>query len=339
MLGSALQAGSVYSIESISHNFEPDVLRQAKGAIPDWVKTRYYQLPESITDRTKELANRITEGKTTIYDKVVAVRDYVMNTYPYDYFPPPQPADTDAVDQFLFVDKRGVCEHFTSAMVILLRAAGIPARFVVGYGSGTYNAITGYYEVHANDAHAWVEVYFPGLEWVPFDPTPGWTGDPQTGPVKRWVFSDLMAGVELPSIPFGKLFQASVSMLGVVIRPLVVIALLAGIVGGIWYGWRRWKRETFTGYSSGLIYQDQARRQIFAAYRKAQRQLKSYRDPTQTVGDHAKTTPQLETLAALVEIAAYRPESPHAAMVKKAEQEQLNARARSGDASRNKKRD
>jgi hypothetical protein len=226
----------------------------------------------------------------------------------------------------LFVDKRGVCEHFTSAVVVLLRAAGIPARFVVGYGSGTYNAITGYYEVHANDAHAWVEVYFPGLEWVPFDPTPGWTGDPQTGPVKRWVFSDLMAGVELPSLPIGELFSAGVSALGVVIRPLIVIAALGVIIGVMWLGWRQWKRRRFTGYSAGLIHQNRARREIFAAYRRAQRQIKSYRGKTQTVQEHAKAVPELETLAELVNIAAYRPETPDAKMVQKAKTFQVRKR-------------
>ncbi len=323
-VGSALQAGTVYSIESTNRTYEPDVLRQAAGITTIDIQTRYTQLPDSTTARTRELAANLTTDKTTTYDKVIAVRDYVMNNFPYDYFPPPQPPNTDAVDQFLFVDKRGVCEHFTSAMVVLLRAAGIPARFVVGYGSGTYNAITGYYEVHANDAHAWVEVYFPEFGWVPFDPTPGWTGDPQTGPVKRWVFSDLMAGVELPSVPFGKIFQAGVSALGAVIRPLIVIAILASIGGGLWFGWRRWKRRTFTGYSSGLIHRDKARRQIFAAYRRAQRQLKSYRDPTQTVQEHAKVISELEALAALVDIAAYRPDAPDAHMVKQAEQERFN---------------
>jgi transglutaminase-like putative cysteine protease len=317
-VGSAMQAGSVYSIESTSQEFSPDTLHQASGDIPDWVKSRYYQLPESVTDRTRKLAMQITASKTTPYDKVIAIRDYVMATYPYDYFPPPQAPNTDAVDQFLFVDKRGVCEHFTSTMVVLLRAVGIPARFVVGYGSGTYNAITGYYEVHANDAHAWVEVYFPGVEWVPFDPTPGWTGDPQTGGVKRWVFSDLMAGVELPSIPFGEVFKAGVSVLGAIIRPVIILVTMFVIGFVVWFGWRRWKRWTFTGYSAGLIHKDKARRQIFAAYRKAQRQLKSYRSPTQTVGEHAKTTTELDELAALVNIAAYRPEAPDAKMVEQA---------------------
>lgn len=325
-VGSALTEGTVYSIESTSRSFEPDVLRNASGDIPDWVESRYYQLPETVTDRTRELAQTITAGKAITYDKVIAVRDYLLNTFPYDYFPPPQAPDTDAVDQFLFVDKRGVCEHFTSAMVVLLRAAGIPARFVVGYGSGTYNAITGYYEVRANDAHAWVEVYFPGLEWVPFDPTPGWTGDPQTGPVKRWVFSDLMSGVELPNIPIGEMFQAGMSAISGIIRPLLVVLALVvvGFVG--WYARRRWKRWSFTGFSKGLIHQDKNRRQIFAAYKRAQRQAKSYRGITQTVGEHAEATPELSTLATLVDIAAYRPEAPDASMVEAARQEKLNTK-------------
>ena len=85
---------------------------------------------------------------------------------------------------------------------------------------------------------------------------------------------------------------------------------------------RRWKRWAFTGYSAGLIHQDKNRRQIFAAYKRAQRQFKSYRAAAQTVGEHAEVTPELSTLAALVDIAAYRPEAPDASMVEAARQAQ-----------------
>src|SRR5207248_981026 len=133
----------------------------------------------------------------------------------------------------LFVDKRGVCEHYVSALVVMLRSLGIPARLVAGYGSGTYNAVTGYYEVRANNAHAWAEVYFPGYGWLSFDPTPGWTGNPDTGPVQRWVFSSLFAGLNLPSIPFGQIFQAGATLLGAIGGPLAAITVLAiaGLVG------------------------------------------------------------------------------------------------------------
>ncbi len=323
-VGSELKAGTVYSVVSSSQNADPALLRSASddyASYPEWIQSRYFQLPDTVTERTHQLAEQITQGLTDNYDKVIAIRDYLLKNYPYDYYPPPQQPDTDSVDQFLFIDKRGVCEHFTSAMIVLLRSIGIPARFVVGYGSGTLNPITGYYEVHASDAHAWVEVFFPGLqgvEWVPFDPTPGWTGDPQTGGIKRWVFSDLFAGVELPSLPIGEMFQAGMSALGSIIRPLLFIAgfIIAGVIG--WFGWKRWKKLHFTGYSPGLIRRDKTRRQIFALYRRAQRDLRSYRAPAQTVQEHAEITTELDTLAHIVDTAAYSPQPMDKSLVEQA---------------------
>src|SRR5262249_14242903 len=180
--------------------------------------------PTTVTQRTHDLAVQITAPVSTEYDKGVAVRDYLLKTYPYDYFPPAQPPNTDAGDQFLFVYKRGVCEHFVSAMVVILRRGGIRARLVAGFGSGTYNAFTNYYEVRANDAHAWVEVYFPRYGWVPFDPTPGWTGDPQTGTVARWVFSGALGELNLPPLPLGEIAGA----IGGNIKPILAIVVLAG---------------------------------------------------------------------------------------------------------------
>jgi hypothetical protein len=75
------------------------------------------------------------------------------------------------VDYFLFELKRGYCDYYASAMVILARAAGIPARLVTGYLSGTFDETTGQYRVTAADAHSWVELYFPSYGWIEFDPT------------------------------------------------------------------------------------------------------------------------------------------------------------------------
>jgi hypothetical protein len=77
----------------------------------------------------------------------------------------------DAVDQFLFEDQRGFCEQIASSLVVMLRAAGIPARLVVGYAPGHRNPFSGLYEVRASDAHAYTEVLFPGVGWQAFDPT------------------------------------------------------------------------------------------------------------------------------------------------------------------------
>jgi hypothetical protein len=85
------------------------------------------------------------------------------------------------VDRFLFEDRIGFCEQIGSSLVVMLRSLGIPARLAVGYTPGERNPFTGLYEVRARDAHAWAEVYFPGLGWQGFDPTAQvpLAGDPQ----------------------------------------------------------------------------------------------------------------------------------------------------------------
>jgi hypothetical protein len=250
---------------------------------------------------------------------VIALRNYLRETYPYDFFPPAQATNTDAIDQFLFVDQRGVCEQYVSALVVMLRELGVPARLVAGYGSGDYNSITGYYEVRANDAHAWAEVYFPDYGWIPFDPTPGWEGNPQTGVVQRWIFSSLFENIELPTIPFGELFQSVTAAVGGGGRLLIVIGSGALLLGLGWCLWMMWKRGRLTlPHRHRAIHRDPARKRILAAYQRAQRELRSYRGTSQTVQEHAATQPQLGELARLVEIAAYRPMPPDETIVKRA---------------------
>jgi len=77
----------------------------------------------------------------------------------------------DSVDEFLFDTRAGYCEHFSSSFVVLMRAAGIPARVVTGYVGGYFNAIGGYWQVRRSDAHAWAEVWLPGSGWTRVDPT------------------------------------------------------------------------------------------------------------------------------------------------------------------------
>ncbi len=317
-VGESLTPGMVYSVVSLPQEFDPDKLRITPAPRSSTRLQPFLQVPATVTERTRQLARDLTADLPTQYDKVVALRDYLLKTYPYDYFPPPQAPNTDAVDQFLFVDQTGVCEHYVSALVIMLRTLGIPARLAAGYGSGTYNAFTGYYEVRANDAHAWAEVYFEGSGWVPFDPTPGWDGDPQTGPVQRWVFSGLFEGVNLPSLPLGQIAQAGGAALSAVAPLLALVGLAVGVALLL-----RLLRRRF-GWGAGRttlrydVLRDPTRRQIFAVYQRAQRQAGSRRAPTQTVREHARVTPELASLAELVEIAAYRPKPPGRSLVERA---------------------
>lgn len=325
-VGEPLQPGTIYSVYSLPQSYTPEQLRAAGGDYPSEIAGPYLQLPDTVSERTRELARELTRNAPTPYDKVIALRDYLQSTYTYDYFPPPQAPGADAVDQFLFVDRRGVCEHFVSALVVMLRSVGVPARLVAGYGSGDYNAITGYYEVHADDAHAWAEVYFPEYGWVPFDPTPGWQGDPQTGPVRRWVFSNLIGRVDFTrglGLPLGEIGTTGMVFLGAMSRVLVIAATVMGALGiAAVLGWGcwlllRWRRTRLAARPRGLR-DHPNRRRIFAVYRSAQRRLRARRAPAQTVQEHAAAHPELAGLAAAVDVAAYRPEPPEDEWVERA---------------------
>ena len=119
--------------------------------------------------RTYRLASRITAGQPTTYDAVKAMEDYLQRNYRYSERPPSTALPLDA---FLFDDRIGYCQQFSGAMALMLRLEGIPARVAAGFSPGSYNRDTGEYRVRDLDAHSWVEVWFNGIGWVPFDPTP-----------------------------------------------------------------------------------------------------------------------------------------------------------------------
>jgi protein-glutamine gamma-glutamyltransferase len=168
---SSLTEGTVYSVLSARGSASQRLLRSAASGPLDDELLRYLQLPESLPDRVGSLARKITAGEATPYDKVIAIEDYLRTHYTYALDSPVPENGHDAVDHFLFEARSGFCEQFASAHAIMLRTLGIPARVVTGFTPGGRNPFTGYYEVRASDAHAWVEVYFPGYGWYEFDPT------------------------------------------------------------------------------------------------------------------------------------------------------------------------
>jgi hypothetical protein len=173
-----LPAGSTYSVISQVPSATPDQLRSAGTSYPEKIAEQYTSLPATGLDRTRELARELTEGTTNPYDAVLAMNEHLKRTYPYDLSISPQREDMDAVEYFLFEQKRGYCEQFSSSLAVMARSLGIPARVVTGYVPGEYNPFTGLHEVRASDAHAWVEVYFPGYGWSTFDPTPSFDSTP-----------------------------------------------------------------------------------------------------------------------------------------------------------------
>lgn len=144
-------------------------LTSAPYLIPPQISAENLQLPDSLPSRVRELAAGIAVGDTTL-ERVQAVNNYLRKNYEYKSQISPIPSGRDPVDWFLFESKQGFCNYFASAEVLLLRAAGIPARLAVGYSQGEKTEFG--YLVRLKDGHAWPEVYFPDAGWVPFEPTP-----------------------------------------------------------------------------------------------------------------------------------------------------------------------
>ncbi|MCS7214589.1 MAG: DUF3488 and transglutaminase-like domain-containing protein [Thermodesulfovibrio sp.] len=127
----------------------------------------YLSLPYNISDRVRMLTEQITSKAVNQRDTVESILNFLSN---YQYSLRDLPVGDNSIEDFLFNKKKGNCEYFATAMAIMLRIKGIPARVVGGFKGGTYNSIGGYYVVRASDAHLWVEAWLDG-KWLRFDPS------------------------------------------------------------------------------------------------------------------------------------------------------------------------
>jgi protein-glutamine gamma-glutamyltransferase len=166
-----LGKGTVYTVESRVDEADGVQPRHTTAAVlPADAQPLYTQLPHPYP-RVKALARQVTAGDTTTYARVQALIGWIGSHTKYSTDIPPLPPGGDTVDTFLFGNRVGYCEQISTALSVMLRTIGIPAREVVGYVPGAYNPITDLYEVRANDAHAWVQVWIAGQGWQSFDPT------------------------------------------------------------------------------------------------------------------------------------------------------------------------
>ena len=127
------------------------------------------QLRDSPYARMYEQAIQLTQTQPTAYDAVKSVETWLQNNFTYSER---VPTHRYPLMGFLYDDERGYCQQFSGAMALMLRMAGIPARVAAGFSPGSYNKDTREYRVRDLDAHSWVEVWFTGIGWIPFDPTP-----------------------------------------------------------------------------------------------------------------------------------------------------------------------
>lgn len=137
---------------------------------------KYTTLPVTVTERTRQFARDLTEGRNSDYEKVIAIRDALRELYPYTLVMPRLPEEKDFVDWFLFEQQSGYCTSYATAMTVLLRTLDIPARYVEGYVLPDKEEDEAFYRVTNRYAHAWAEVYFEGFGWLSFEPTPGFAG-------------------------------------------------------------------------------------------------------------------------------------------------------------------
>lgn len=184
-----------YSVTSEIPVIDEAALRQAKAKLPNAEDEKtYVQLPAAIPERVRQLAQKITAGEPDSYDKVKAIVSFLKNHYKYTTDPKDSTGSSaDFVDRFLFQTKAGYCDYFSTALAVLAREAGLPSRWVKGYATGSlqmkqgpeymythaptdqFVGAAGTYRVSNADAHSWVEIYFDGYGWIPFEATPDFT--------------------------------------------------------------------------------------------------------------------------------------------------------------------
>jgi transglutaminase-like putative cysteine protease len=184
-----LHPGDAYRVRSSFNDVTVAQMRSAGTDYPAWVAARYLQLPSDLSPRVRELAHEITLDMETPYDAAAAITTYLRTYIRYsETISARRPTDLDPLEWFLFDVREGFCSYYASAEVIMLRSLGIPARLAVGFaegdresgrgiymisqgGTGVWPEASELYLVRQRHAHAWPEVYFPGLGWVEFEPT------------------------------------------------------------------------------------------------------------------------------------------------------------------------
>ncbi len=184
-LDTPLEAGATWRVVSAVVTPSADDLRRADpGQLPagSAVLARYAS-EDDVDPEVAELARTITAGAApTAYDRIRALEAWMAANITYSRDIPVLPEGRDAVHELLFASHRGFCEQIGTALVVMLRSLGVPARLVVGYVPSEFDGATGEWVSRGSDAHAWAEVYFPGIGWQGFDPTASVPLDPGGAP-------------------------------------------------------------------------------------------------------------------------------------------------------------
>ena len=234
-----------YSVESRALLLDPAALRTARLAdAPPEIRARYTALPGAIPDRVYELARQAARLDTaggapppTPYDQARAIETF-LHQYPYSLDVPLPPDDVDVVDYFLFDLQEGFCDYYASAMVVMARAVGLPARLGAGFLQQPPDT-AGVQTVSQINAHSWAEVYFAGYGWVEFEPTAPFAAQPAAsaaGPVVG------------PQPTYAPPTPAAIALPPRAPRREVPWALLLGLAALALVVWRLWGRRVLASW-------------------------------------------------------------------------------------------
>lgn len=160
-------------IDILGGFYVPDwkILVESSENYPEWVRTRYLQLPIDLSEKIGSLAFDLTSQANSRIEKAISITNYLRNTFRYkDSVLIPQ--GEDPIEWFLFEGREGFCNYFSTAEVLMLRSIGIPARIVVGYAQGERLSENDDFLVKVKDSHSWVEAFFPESGWIILEPTP-----------------------------------------------------------------------------------------------------------------------------------------------------------------------
>ena len=177
----SLSFGDSYTFSGIrvsgdTPNIRETVLAAAdeQDSYADTVRSLYLALPDTVENAVYTLAGEITRDAQTDFDRAQALCDYLRSAYPYTLMQDIPPDNRDFVSWFLLDERQGYCTSFATAMAVMARMVGLPSRYIEGYAAEPDS--DGVARVTQQNAHAWVEIYFSGFGWLPFDPTPGQSG-------------------------------------------------------------------------------------------------------------------------------------------------------------------
>jgi transglutaminase-like putative cysteine protease len=169
-LQNALELGDQYIVRSSVSAADEASLRRASNAYPFYIRRTYMDVPVTVPPRVRALTLQITANAKNNYDKARAIETYLREQIAYNQDVDPIPQGADGVDYVLFERPEGYCNYYASAMAVMARIAGIPARVASGYAVGDVGD-DGLYHINESNAHTWPELYFAELGWVEFEPT------------------------------------------------------------------------------------------------------------------------------------------------------------------------